>query len=80
VGGGESVFQHGSTVLMFVAENGRADCARLLIDAGAKKGAKDNVRRESLPSNCTFSFLTAFYTFTFMFCNSRTLFLYGIIV
>jgi hypothetical protein len=33
---------------MCAAANGRADCVRLLIDAGADKDAKDNVRRRSL--------------------------------
>jgi hypothetical protein len=28
-----------------VAMNGHADCARLLLDAGADKNAKNNVRR-----------------------------------
>ncbi len=36
--------QIGSTALIFAAHNGRADCVRLLLDAGADKDAKDKVR------------------------------------
>jgi hypothetical protein len=36
--------QHGWTALMWAAEDGHADCARLLLDAGADKDAKDVVR------------------------------------
>ena len=33
-----------STALIRAAEEGHADCVRLLLDAGADKNAKDNVR------------------------------------
>jgi hypothetical protein len=36
--------QYGSTALMNAASGGHADCARLLLDAGADKNATDNVR------------------------------------
>ncbi len=36
--------QDGRTALMFAAMEGHADCARLLLDAGADKDAKDIVR------------------------------------
>ncbi len=36
--------QWGWTALIVAAEKGRADCARLLLDAGADKEAKDKVR------------------------------------
>ena len=36
--------QFGCTALMEAARNGHADCARLLLDAGADKNAKDEVR------------------------------------
>ena len=36
--------QIGCTALMWAAENGRTDCARLLLDAGADKNAADKVR------------------------------------
>ena len=38
------LFQWGCTALIRAAMHGSADCARLLIDAGADKNAKDNVR------------------------------------
>jgi hypothetical protein len=49
--------QHGHTALMYAAVSGHADCARLLIDAGADKEATSGVRRRSLlyctaPSVC----------------------------
>jgi ankyrin repeat protein len=34
--------QYGQTALMCAAESGHADCARLLLDAGADKNAKCN--------------------------------------
>jgi hypothetical protein len=48
-GGGGGTFLHsrvqfGMTALMPAASNGHADCARLLLDAGADKEAKDKVR------------------------------------
>ena len=39
--------QYGMTPLIRAAENGRADCARLLLDAGAEKEAKNGVRARS---------------------------------
>jgi hypothetical protein len=36
--------QSGWTALIWAAEKGHADCARLLLDAGADKNAKTNVR------------------------------------
>ena len=36
--------QYGGTALIGAARFGHADCARLLLDAGADKEAKDNVR------------------------------------
>jgi hypothetical protein len=45
---GESVSQYGYTALMYAAVRGHADCLRLLIDAGADKDTKSNVRRRSL--------------------------------
>ena len=40
--------QGGTTALIHAAVNGRAECVRLLIDAGADKEAKNDVRRRSL--------------------------------
>ena len=38
--------QFGCTALIYAAQNGHANCARLLLDAGADKNAKTNdVRR-----------------------------------
>jgi hypothetical protein len=45
---GESNSQDGFTALIRAATSGYAECARLLIDAGADKDAKENVRRRSL--------------------------------
>ena len=39
------VSQYGYTVLILAADHGHADCVRLLLDAGADKNAKGNVRR-----------------------------------
>ena len=36
--------QDGWTALIFAAANGHAACTRLLLDAGADKNAKTNVR------------------------------------
>ena len=46
--GGDFNSQDGATALIWAAEMGRADCVRLLIDAGADKDAENNVRRRSL--------------------------------
>jgi ankyrin repeat protein len=48
VGGGKFESQDGDTALMRAAYSVNADCARLLIDAGADKEAKNKVRRLSL--------------------------------
>ena len=37
--------QNGDTALIWAAANGHADCARLLLDAGADKNTADVVRR-----------------------------------
>jgi hypothetical protein len=42
--GSESDSQDGNTALMYAAEDGHADCVRLLIDAGADKNIGNNVR------------------------------------
>ncbi len=42
--GGEYDSQNGWTALMWAAQNGHADCVRLLLDAGADKDAKTRVR------------------------------------
>jgi hypothetical protein len=44
VGGDESKSQAGSTALICAIHSCRRDCEKLLIDAGADKEAKDNVR------------------------------------
>ena len=36
--------QYGRTALIYAAERGHADCARLLLDAGAHTKAKNKVR------------------------------------
>jgi hypothetical protein len=51
-GGGAVLFgtraQNGSTALILTAQRGHADCARLLIDAGADANVKDEVRSSVL--------------------------------
>ena len=42
------LLQAGWTALLWAAENGRMDCARLLLDAGADKNAKSNVRASAV--------------------------------
>ena len=44
----ESDSQHGSTALILAAQYGYADCARLLIDAGADLDARNEVRYRAL--------------------------------
>ncbi len=44
----DSDSQDGSTTLICSARNGHTDCVRLLIDAGAEKEAKSNVRHWSM--------------------------------
>jgi hypothetical protein len=51
--------QHGWTALIGAAHECQADCVRLLIDAGADKDAKDNVRARSLLYLCI---ICTFYT------------------
>jgi hypothetical protein len=46
--GGNSVSQDRDTALMRAAVHGHVDCARLLIDSGADKEAKNNVHHLSL--------------------------------
>ena len=45
--------QGGSTSLIWAATNGHTDCARLLLNAGADKNAKSNVRVESFCCVCS---------------------------
>jgi ankyrin repeat protein len=52
--------QYGWTALIFAADGGHADCARLLIDAGADKEAKDSVRVSRMLNSSISSFPTAF--------------------
>ena len=42
--GGGSDSQDGWTALMWAAERGHADCVQLLIDAGADKDVRNEVR------------------------------------
>ena len=44
MGSGEPDSQYGDTALICAAYWGRAECVRLLIDAGADKDATNNVR------------------------------------
>ena len=56
--------QGGSTALICAAIKGRADCVRLLLDAGADKNAKDLVRASAVvASHPQFSTLLVFRTF-----------------
>ena len=55
--GGESDSQSGYTALIEAASRGHADCVRMLVDAGADKDARDNVRRRSLLCYSAFIFL-----------------------
>ncbi len=41
--GGDSNSQSGSTPLILAARNGRADCVRLLLEAGADRDATNKV-------------------------------------
>lgn len=53
----ELVSQGGRTALMFASQNGRVDCARLLLGAGSDKEAKDNVCVGRLPTLSPFQSL-----------------------
>ena len=46
--GGKSDSQDGSTALIWAVCNGHKSCARLLIDTGAEKDIRDNVRDRPL--------------------------------
>jgi ankyrin repeat protein len=65
VGGGESDPQDGLTALMCAAQWGRANCVRLLIDAGADKDTRNNVRRRSLHRRSSI----IFYFFASLSCD-----------
>ncbi len=52
MGCGDSNLQDGWTALSIAAQNGRADCVRLLIDAGADKDAKTKVHVGRYFSGC----------------------------
>ena len=70
VGGGESDSQGGWTALSIAAARGRTDCARLLLDAGANKEAKINVRVGRCFPGIAFrvssSFLPMFHVYCFL--------------
>ncbi len=44
--------QSGRTALIFAAQNGHAECVRLLLEVGADKDAVDNVRGVILMGVC----------------------------
>jgi len=50
VGAASRRWQFGNNALMFACINGHTDCAKLLLQAGAKVEAKDNVRASPLAS------------------------------
>ncbi len=50
--------QYGHAALILASANGRADCVRLLIDAGADKEAKNNVRHLMIRFPQRFCFLS----------------------
>ena len=58
-----NTWQLGWTALMHAASKGRADCVRLLIDAGADKEAKDNVRVSVVSAIFACTFLVMVETF-----------------
>jgi hypothetical protein len=63
---GGFAIQDGWTALIFAAANGHAPCTRLLLDAGADKNAKTNVRICSLPVStacCLYHHPLAAYSF-----------------
>ena len=72
MGCGESDSESGQTALLLAAGSGHTECVRLLIDAGADKNAKNNVRCRSLLFQGVFSFILSmiflFSTLLF-FCN-----------
>ncbi len=57
--------QNGCTALILAAGQGHADCARLLLDAGADKEAKMNVRRGVV------EYIPCFFRFTIFFGGSE---------
>ena len=61
--------QGGLTALICAAEYGHTSCARLLIDAGADKDAKDEVRFQSLLCQATFLRIICFSHLTLSYSN-----------
>jgi hypothetical protein len=57
-------WQRGNTALIYAAQYGRVDCVRLLIDAGADKDAKDNVRRRFVLFCGLFLLISTFLSLT----------------
>ena len=66
LGGFDSESQHGTTALIWAAHNGHADCVRLLIDAGADKDAKDQVRVGRCFAEAPSRSISPFLSFTFV--------------
>jgi hypothetical protein len=63
----ESNSQDGCTALIWASANGHADCARLLIDAGADKEAMTNVRVGRCFTGAPFHVVSSFMTFYLIF-------------
>ena len=61
--------QYGWTALIWAALKSHTDCLRLLIDAGANKDARDDVRCWSLLCCCPFSFQVFCALFICMITN-----------
>ncbi len=71
VGFVNSDLQGGNTALIWAAGHGRADCVRLLIDAGADKEAKDYVRRRLLLCWAgTTPYIYNIYIYIYIYTNS----------